>query len=546
MSILITNETIRKMYEELKKRVEEKILEKNNFDFLTKLLEKAESEDEAIGICRLGTTFYKTGLRYDTKMEKPSDGLKHFVKNDKLSFGSDYNSNTLILGDNYDALLNLQIAYKNKIDVIYIDPPYGKDSMGEFANTNYENAITRDNLLSMLFSRLLLAKQLMKNEDSLIFCSIDERNYAYIKCLFDDIFGERNYVATFDWMKTATPPSLSKNVRKKFEYVICYKKDILTKPLCGGVVSGGDMPLLNDGNKVIGVKVPKDSIIVKIPNGKYEMGVYDRVELLEDFIVENGVALTDLFIKGPMKWTQDTINEEVAANTKFFIKSEKFAIRYAREGERIKTPSNIITKEECNVGTNEDGAKDLLEIFDKKMFDYPKPVSLIKYLINMITYDKKDAVILDFYAGSGTTGQAVLDLNKEDKGNRKFILVQLPEYLELDSDNPTVKNQIELLDEYSLPHNLGYITIDRLRRIMIGKKYNNTTDIKWLKKNVPYNSSLQVLDLVEDSIYDITLIDKIDETLYGKEKFENIKDKIEWVCSNFEKVARRLTDVTRD
>ena len=99
----------------------------------------------------------------------------------------------MIIGDNYDALLNLTISYRGKVDVIYIDPPYGKDDMGYFAETNYENAITRDNLLSMLYPRLLLAKQLLTDK-GVIFVSIDERNHAYVKALMDEIFEERNFL----------------------------------------------------------------------------------------------------------------------------------------------------------------------------------------------------------------------------------------------------------------------------------------------------------------------------------------------------------------
>ncbi|GAD19653.1 DNA methyltransferase [Helicobacter fennelliae] len=112
-----------------------------------------------------------------------------------MSFENDKNAIThkLIIGDNYPALLNLLITYREKIKMIYIDPPYGKDDLGEFAKTNYENAITRDNLLSMLKPRLEIAKMLLK-DDGVLFCSIDDRNQAYVKCLFDDIFGERNFI----------------------------------------------------------------------------------------------------------------------------------------------------------------------------------------------------------------------------------------------------------------------------------------------------------------------------------------------------------------
>ena len=109
----------------------------------------------------------------------------YFKKNEDLSFHTDESkpTNKLIIGDNYQVLQNLLIQYKNKINVIYIDPPYGKDSMGEFAKTNYNNAITRDNLLSMLYPRLQLAKQLL-SDDGVIFCSIDDKNQALEKISF--------------------------------------------------------------------------------------------------------------------------------------------------------------------------------------------------------------------------------------------------------------------------------------------------------------------------------------------------------------------------
>lgn len=124
MNNLLENETIKNLLIDLEKRVEAHILEPNNLNFLKKLLEKAESEEEAISICKLGTTFYKTGIVFDKKLEVPSDGLKIFEKNSQLSFGLEGLTNKLIIGDNYYALLNLQVEYKKKIDVIYIDPPF--------------------------------------------------------------------------------------------------------------------------------------------------------------------------------------------------------------------------------------------------------------------------------------------------------------------------------------------------------------------------------------------------------------------------------------
>jgi adenine-specific DNA-methyltransferase len=163
---------------------------------LEKLINNADSIDEAISIRSLGLTFKNTGLYYQQKLEKKQSEMIHYLKkNDKMSFDHGGIKHKLIIGDNYHALLNLLITHKGKIDVIYIDPPYGCDSMGQFADTNYENNITRDNLLSMLEPRLRLANQLLSNE-GVIFCSIDDKNQAYLKLLFDEIFGENNFIAT--------------------------------------------------------------------------------------------------------------------------------------------------------------------------------------------------------------------------------------------------------------------------------------------------------------------------------------------------------------
>lgn len=125
------------LLKELKRRVEDKILEPTNYELLKKLIEKADTLDEAIMITELGTTYKRTGFHFDKRLEKLSDTIKYFKKNDALSFETDPSKkhHKLIIGDNYPALLNLLIEYKGSVDVIYIDPPYGKDTMGDFAKT---------------------------------------------------------------------------------------------------------------------------------------------------------------------------------------------------------------------------------------------------------------------------------------------------------------------------------------------------------------------------------------------------------------------------
>ena len=171
------------LLDEIEQRVNDKVLEPSNAELLKKLIIRADSDNEAVNIATLGTLYGRTGFHFQPRLENKDDTIRYFKKNDNLSFKTDDSGIThkLIIGDNYDALQNLLIQYRGQIDVIYIDPPYAKDSMGEFADTNYDNAITRDNLLSMLYNRLVFAKQLL-TDDGVIFCSIDDRNQAYVKC----------------------------------------------------------------------------------------------------------------------------------------------------------------------------------------------------------------------------------------------------------------------------------------------------------------------------------------------------------------------------
>ena len=213
------------LIDELNQRVSDKILEKSNAELLSKLICGAESISEAISIAQLGTTYKRTGLHYDKRLEPLSNEIHYFKKNESLSFFTDEKKpvNKLIIGENYQALHNLLIEFKGGVDVIYIDPPYGKDNMGEFAKTNYNNSLTRDNLLSMLYPRLVLAKQLLSKE-GVIFCSIDDKNQAYLKCLFDEVFGENNFTGTIIW-QSATDNN-PRQISTEHEYILCYCKNL--------------------------------------------------------------------------------------------------------------------------------------------------------------------------------------------------------------------------------------------------------------------------------------------------------------------------------
>ena len=506
---------------DLERRVAQKSLEITTAKLLEKLINNAESVAEAISIAQLGTVYKRTGLHYDIRLEKSGNDIRYFKKNEKLSFVTEPSKpvNKLIIGDNYQALQNLLIEFSGAIDVIYLDPPYGKDNMGDFAKTNYDNALTRDNLLSMLYPRLKLAKQLL-SPDGVIFCSIDDKNQAYVKCLFDEVFEEQNFVCNFMWKKTDTPPSLSNKVRRKLEYVLCYtKKHISERIFAQGYIDGGDAPFLNAGNPLGRLTFPKGSVRFNLPDGDYRDEEGRSIKLISGVTVKNGVNANDFVAEGHFKWGQSNLNQEINNGTYFLIKSTQFSIRYQKEGNSTKKPSNLIDGE-VGVGTNETANSELKKLGFAGQFDYAKPVSLISYLLKMGFWEQDNITVLDFFAGSGTTGHSVLDLNA-DGGNRRFILCQLNEITE------------------TTPNGIAYdVTAPRLKKIMTGEDYSGDKNFKWLQENKPYGGNLDVYELATvadfEAVEGKSPFDVIDETLYGKEKFRTLKEKVDWVCENFE------------
>lgn len=359
--------------------------------------------------------------------------------------------NKIIHGDNLEALKALLPEYEGRIDCIYIDPPYNTGNENWVYNDNInDNRIKKwikeivgkegddlsrhDKWLCMMYPRLKLLHKLLKDDSGTIFISIDDNELANLKVIMDEIFGVHSFIEYFSWIKTSTPPSLARKSRKTTEYVLCYEKKRTNRKYKAEEGDGGDAPLLNSGNIVIELTFPKESLFFKIDDGVYSPGSYDRLILNNEIEIIEGYANRDIRLIGEFKWTQDTLNEEVSNGTTFIIKSEKFAIRYLRETETFKAPTNLlkdkyftplVDKKDAGVETNEGAKKEILEIFGKHMFDYPKPSSLVEFFLKFM--DNKDGIVLDSFAGSGTTAHAVLNLNKKDKGKRNFILIQIDE-----------------------------------------------------------------------------------------------------------------------
>ena len=491
------------------------------------MVENADTLDEAIKIAELGTTYKRTGFHFDKRLEKESDTISYFKRNASLSFVTDENTIThkLIIGDNYVALLNLLIQYKGKIDAIYIDPPYGKDNLGEFAETNYENAITRDNLLSMLYPRLWLAKKLL-TENGVIFCSIDDKNQAYLKCLFDEVFEEKNFVALFPWRKRTAKSDVPFGASQDYEWILCYaRSDKFIAKIDGKPRRYYETPDL-PGRPWRTHDLTKQTSATERPNSFFDIIDPKTGKIYPANPNRTWAVTSDSFDK----YYQEA--RIVFPGQYDFLKISRPVFRYFKDEDMKKTGENfgfkaVSTNLPAEVGMSENGTKDIKELFGVIPFLHPKPVALIKYLLKVAT--NEDSIVLDFFVGTGTTGQAVLELNREDDGRREFIGV--------------TSNEITPMN----PNGIVFdVTSKRLKRVMTGKCYDETSDFEWVKKNKPFGDNLQVLDIAEISnfqaIKGATPFEVIDETLYGVDKFNTIREKIEWVCDNFEATQKRITE----
>jgi adenine-specific DNA-methyltransferase len=377
------------------------------------------------------------------------------VKEESLNWEN--TENLYIEGDNLKVLKLLQESYLNKIKCIYIDPPYntGKDFIYKdnfiqekeeyleesgqvdeygnklFQNTEYNGRYHSD-WLTMMYPRLKLARNLL-SEDGVIFISIDDNEVHNLRKICDEIFGERNFIAIMTWVKKKKGSHLSKTIRNMTEYILIYGKNFNKVELFGEkAYSDKWQPLAKRTNSHKKLSINENVIITTLNDGIYQKGIYGKgssaIEFLNDFIVQDGIVVSKVIVKGPFVWTQEKLEYELRLGTKIALSSMfGFNVFRSDQGEKIKRPTTILDYK-LKIGTNEDAYTELKNIFKiEKILDYPKPISLIKYVIYTLGYFDKDMIVLDFFSGSATTAHAVMQLNAEDGGNRKYIMVQLPE-----------------------------------------------------------------------------------------------------------------------
>ncbi len=303
----------------------------------------------------------------------------------------------------------------------------------------------------MMMPRLYLAKNLLR-PDGVIFVSIDDNEVHNLRLLMNEIFGEENFVAIFPWKKRTAKSDVPFGVSQDYEWIISY-----TKGEFGAGINidrkyyySEDYP--NDGWRLSDITTQRSE--EERPNCAFEMiDIKTNKKYPHNPKRVWGVSKDTFqshYEKGKIVFPDDYdfLNISIPAYRVFESEDKAKALKKYGSEEAKKAVSTFLPKE---VGMSEDGNKEIVDLFDQKLFSFPKPARLIKHFVNTNTED--DFIILDFFAGSGTTAHAVMDLNKEDGGNRKYLCVQLP----------------ELTDEKSEAYKAGYKTIaeiskERIRR----------------------------------------------------------------------------------
>lgn len=445
-------------------------------NFIIDTIDKLDSIYEIDTFINIVTSRIKFGLKFDeSPIYKELNNIYTYKKDKNLSFEFDNSPNhKLIIGDNYDALNNLLITHKNKIDVIYIDPPYNTGG----TNLGYQDKFSKTAWLNFIKERLLLAYKLLSN-DGVIFVSIDDNMQAYLKVLMDEIFGEDNFVCNFvRETKTGGGRFGKRYIQKDFDYVIVYSKNLKICSEFNKMNSEWDDYKYEDERGKYTLKHPLDGgagniaytqdvvindVIYKPRKGKHWSFSEKRIQFMlnNDFLVPKSNGL--VYIKNYKDFEIGKNN-----NNDYVVLEKEDGISW--------TSSKLLNKKY----NNSSGTKELNDILINNLFSYPKPSIMIKDLLSII--NNKNAIVLDFFAGSGTTGQAVLELNKEDGGKREFILCTK----EYDGEN----------NENNIAIDICY---ERLYRINNGKSTNGDS-FKWIENNEPYKNSLNVYWLEKQNI----------------------------------------------
>ncbi len=342
----------------------------------------------------------------------------------QYTFGEENSENKIIHGDNLEALKALLPEYEGKIKCIYIDPPYNtgnenwvyndnvndpkiKKWLGQVVGKEAEDLTRHDKWLCMMYPRLKLLRKLLA-DDGAIFISIDDNEQANLKLICDDIFGPNNFIANLVWRRRKSQANLSKNVSPIHDFIVCYSKSSKTE--------------LNR----IAPAIKKDDY--KNPDNDLR-GAYVTMPTTNKGGAKYSITTpTGKIISDEWRFKEETFYKLLNDNRLVFPKGGDGKPRYKLFLQEKLQDGVIANTWWDNESSNQEATTELKLIFNEKSFDTPKPTKLIEKIISLIT--SPNSIILDSFAGSGTTAHAVLNLNKQDGGNRKFILVEMEDYAE--------------------------------------------------------------------------------------------------------------------
>ena len=372
------------------------------------------------------------------------------------SVNFDNTQNLYIEGDNLEVLKVLRETYLGKVKMIYIDPPYntGNDFVynddfaqgkGEFEQASglfdeegnqtidpmqrntESNGRFHTDWLNMIYPRLKVARDLL-TDDGVIFISIDENEITNLRKICDEIFGSQNFIDVLHWKKKKQPSFLARHTAKMMEYVAVYAKGKWNlEKLSIETLSDATKKVINISNPEC-IRHFKTGVRVKlgengvIKQGRYRIKTMD-VEYLSDVKYVNGYSISPVDVIARFSVSQNNIDKFIDEDLLFI--TANYGLRRDVSDEEKNNRKSITDLLLSEYGDNQESDKEFFELFDSKYFDYTKPIALAYNLVK--SNYTQEQIVLDFFSGSATTAHAVMKLNAEDGGNRKFIMVQLPE-----------------------------------------------------------------------------------------------------------------------
>lgn len=332
--------------------------------------------------------------------------------------------NMIIHGDNLLALKALLPEYEGKVKCIYIDPPYNTGNAFE----HYDDNVEHSTWLSLMRPRLELLKNLL-HSTGVIFISIDDQEYPYLRVLCDEIFLRNNFCGTMVWEKKRKPSFLNSQMGVVTEFILAYGKDRkLTPSFTSGKTSEDETyPLYNAGNSRAILSFPPGSLFFV----KHEDGIYEAQEFKEDtsnvilknqLIIKNSKNSNLINLEGEWRYGQDAINNQIKNGEHYIIKTLKFRPRRVllAGGEKDKKMHNLLSRSHYEMSTYEDSTFESSVLFGNNQFDYPKPEKLVQTLIDSVT--NVGDLVLDSFLGSGTTAAVA------HKMGRKYIGIEMGDH----------------------------------------------------------------------------------------------------------------------